>query len=82
MNPSDGTGYGHSMYWRYQLKEIALNNGEACSCWKENEPRMNFVGDRKFTIIVKCKEKKSDCKERFDLTQEEITQKFMNFHKV
>lgn len=82
MTPYDGSGYGHSIYWRMQMKEIAESNGETCKCWKENEPKITFVGDKNFEIVIECKEKKEDCNEKFEITQKELLSKFKNFHKV
>lgn len=82
MTPYDGSGYGHSIYWRSQLKEIAEKNGEKCTCWEKNEPHMTFSGDSDFKIVVSCKPKQETCIGEFDLTQREILEKFKNFHKV
>jgi len=82
MTPYDGSGYGHSIYWRTQMKIIAEYNSETCKCWSENEPKMNFVGDKEFEIVISCSDKKDDCKDKFEVTQKELTEKFKNFHKV
>jgi len=82
MIPHDGSGYGHSIYWRSQMKEIAELNGETCKCWVKNEPKIIFKGDEDFKIVIECRDKKDECKNRFDVTQKELTEKFKNFHKV
>ncbi len=82
MTPYDGSGYGQSMYWRRQLKEIANEKNETCQCWDRNEPKMYFKGDRKFEIIISCNEIQDNCKKNFDRTQKEILERFKNFHKV
>lgn len=91
MIPYDGSGYGISMYWRNQMKDIANESGEACSCWKQNEPLINFippdsVSDSKdikaFKISIKCSQKTDECKFDFKNTETELVKKFKEFYKV
>jgi hypothetical protein len=83
MIPYDGSGYGHSLYWRMQMKEIALEKGEICKCWDKTEPKINFIGDKdEFQMTIECKDKTEQCVPSFEATQLELTDKFKVFYKV
>ena len=82
MAPYDGSGYGHSVYWRKTMLEIAESNGEICKCWVKDNPTLNFCGEESFEIVIECKEKKEDCSNTFKDTQKELLSKFKNFYKV
>ncbi len=82
MQPYDGSGYGISMYWRSQMKDIANESGEACPCWQNEEPKINFIGGDEVTIKIECVEKTENCKVDFNTTQIEFMRKFKEFYKV
>lgn len=82
MAPFDGSGYGHSIYWRRQMLEIAEANGELCKCWIKDTPTLNFCGEENFEIVIECKEKKEDCNDSFKETQKQLLSKFKHFYKV
>jgi hypothetical protein len=83
MAPYDGSGYGHSIYWRNKMKEIAQEKKETCSCWSKDEPAINFCGERdQFEMTISCKEKTSECVKSFPETQAELVNKFKIFYKV
>jgi hypothetical protein len=80
MMPYDGSGYGHSVYWHSKMKEIAKQNNELCACWKENEPKINFIGDREdFAVEIKCH---NMCISSFQKTQAQFTEQFKTFYKT
>lgn len=91
MTPYDGSGYGISMYWRSQMKDIANQSGEECPCWSNSEPSINFISKefnedltdvREFRISVKCKKKTDLCNTSFNNTEKELLNKFKIFYKV
>lgn len=91
MTPYDGSGYGISIYWRKQMKDIANESGEQCPCWHNTEPLIKFVAPsspkectdvREFTISVQCPQKTDECKAAFQTTEAELIKRFKNFYKV
>ncbi len=82
MTPYDGSGYGISMYWRNQMKEIAEKNNETCRCWSSNEPLICFNEGNDLTITIECPKKTEECKTNFNVTEVELVNKFKVFYKV
>jgi hypothetical protein len=82
MIPYDGSGYGVSIYWRSQMKDIADESGEACACWKNEEPTINFLDGENISIKIECKEKTEKCKVDFNTTEIEFMKRFKEFYKV
>ena len=78
----DVTGYGMSMYWHNQMREIAQENLEMCSCWLTHEPLIKFNGMNKFTISIECSEKMSECRPYFKSTEKEFTERFKSFYNI
>lgn len=82
MTPYDGTGYGASIYWRSQMKDIAAKNNEACPCWQYQEPRIEFVEGEDFKLKVACGSIRCDQRNGFSNTERELVDKFKVFYKV
>lgn len=82
MTPYDGSGYGISMYWRSQMKDIANESGESCPCWENTEPLITFNQGEQISITVKCQEKTEKCRVDFNTTEIEFMKKFKEFYNV
>lgn len=82
MTPYDGSGYGQSTYWTWQLRSIAAQNGEACGCWEASAPRLKIKPDDKVRIKIKCVAKGLMCKQGFPETEKEMKIRFERFYKV
>ncbi len=81
MTPYDGAGHGKSTYWTWQAVSTARQNGEECTCWDRNIPRIDVSNDGTYKIAVQCLIKNDGCKEGFPKTDETLTQKFKGFYK-
>lgn len=82
MIPYDGSGYGVSMYWRYQMKGIAEQCGESCPCWSTKEPLIKFNSENIFMVSIECFEKTIDCKPTFHTTEAELMKKFQSLYNM
>lgn len=80
MQPYDGTGYGASLYWRSQMKDLAANNGEFCPCWSSKEPKIRFEGEDGLKLKVECEDK--TCGTTFERTEKDLVNRFRTFYKV
>lgn len=74
-------GYGASIYWRNQMKDIANESGEACPCWIVDEPLIKFNGSTEFTISIECQDRKDNCQKTFSQTEVQLLNQFMAFYK-
>lgn len=82
-NPSqDGYGCGTSIYWTWQLRSIAAQNGEECDCWNTVHPILKIQEGDDLRLRIKCTVKSNLCKEAFPETEREITERFKKFYKV
>ncbi len=80
MIPYDGFGYGQSSYWAYSAKELAQYNGEYCSCWNENEPRVQIKCKDGIDVKIRCVFSHVDSQKSFPKTEEQIKEKFGKFY--
>ena len=82
MTPYDGTGYGASIYWRSQMKDIASKNNETCPCWQYQEPKINFIDGEQLQLKVECGPICALPRNGFSVTERELVDKFKVFYKV
>ena len=89
MQNCNGSGYGIAMYWRNTMKYIANESGEACQCWHNEEPLIQFIAPElnhdcteinHFKISVQCQSK--ECKSNFPETEIELMKTIKTFYKV
>ncbi len=82
MMPYDGSGYGKSSYWEWQLKSIARNNGEWCPCWENKTPLLKFKSDDDvIRLKIKCLSKSILCKQCFPNTEKALKELFIKMYK-
>lgn len=81
MIPGDGTGYGRSLYWEQQAKQIAKNKLEYCRCWDFINPIIHFSTDGTYKLFVACKSSSLTCTKDFQKTDKALTKKFKEFYK-
>ncbi len=81
MQPYDGSGYGSSTYWTWQMQSIAKHNGEICQCWENAMPKLSFIPEP-FALRISCAVKTSLCKDSFPETEKDLKKIFDNLYKV
>ncbi len=81
MQPYDGSGYGKSTYWTWQMASVAEQNGEACPCWDTTLPTMKIIDGEEIKIKIICISKTVLCKESFPKTEKEMKERFTKFYK-
>lgn len=80
MIPSDGTGYGRSLYWEMKAKRIARKNDEYCYCWDFNNPVIRPSEDGAYNMKVHCFVSQKYCLTDFHKTDAALTKKFKEFY--
>lgn len=82
MIPHDGTGYGKSVFWTWQLRSIAQHNGEECFCWENNMPEIKFKpSEDVIRIKIKCVARTALCKNAFPETEKALKEIFIRMYK-
>lgn len=80
MIPSDGTGYGRSIYWEMKAKQIARRQHEYCPCWDLRDPVISLSQDGKYELSVHCFISYKYCVKDFKKTDLILTKKFKQFY--
>jgi hypothetical protein len=81
MMPYDGAGYGKSTYWTWQLRSIAIQNGEECACWENTMPEVKFKPDDDvIRVKIKCASKTALCKNAFPETEKALKEIFVRLY--
>jgi hypothetical protein len=82
MIPYDGSGYGKSTFWTWQLRSIAQQNNEECYCWDSNMPSIKFKPDNDvIRVKIKCAAKSVLCKQAYPETEKALKEIFVKMYK-